>query len=203
MSLDVFGAPPAKTTPEEWAHEYMRGDVVPCYDNEKENCIWQRLIVDNQSADTLECSGRLVYDGVNREQLAAAERRMVIMPHARKAVVSDSTKPEVAAASHSVRCSIRKPLDNSKLTPQCEPTVLNGPSSLNYPPESRKAGEEGTVLVEFSLTSELGHPTDIVAVGSSLWPKLDESGVNYVSQFNGATGCKHGRFRIPVTFQLK
>jgi len=88
---------------------------------------------------------------------------MVIMPHARKAVVSDSTKPEVAAASHSVRCSIRKPLDNSKLTPQCEPTVLNGPSSLNYPPESRKAGEEGTVLVEFSLTSELGHPTDIVA----------------------------------------
>ena len=52
----------------QWPYEYMRGDVVvPCLDDEQENCIWHRLIVDNQSDNTLECRGRMTYDGVDRD----------------------------------------------------------------------------------------------------------------------------------------
>src|SRR5882724_9249328 len=204
VSLNALCAPAAKPEAPAWPYEYMRGEVeVPCLDDAKESCVWHRLIVDNQSENTLECTGRLAYDGVNREQHATMEHRMVVMPHARKAIVADITNADVKAGSHGVDCVARKPPDNSKLTPNCKPTVLNGPGSLDYPRESRQAGEDGTVLVEFSLTNELAHPTDIVVVGSSLWPRLDESGIKYVAQFNGATDCKHGRFRIPVTFQLR
>lgn len=202
-ALALAQAPAAKS-PAEWPHEYLRGEViVPCIDNEEDKCIWHRLIVDNQSADTLECSGRITYDSFNREQKITVERKMVVSSHARKAVVGDTTKPEVKAMSHTVQCSVRPPPDGSKLTPKCKPTALTAPSKLDYPAESRLASEEGPVLIEFSLTDKLAAPTEIAVVGSSLWPRLDEAGVKYVSQFAGATDCKHGRFRVPVTFQLR
>jgi TonB family protein len=186
-------------------YEYMRGEyVVPCPDDENENCIWQRLVVDNQSANTLECRGRIAYDSVNRDQLAAKEHRMAIEPNTRKAVLSDTTKPDVKSTSHGVDCIVRKPYDDSKLTPNCKPTLTKKPTGgIDYPPESRSAGEEGPVLLEFSLSDKEGPPTDIAVIGSSLWPKLDESAKKYVAQYAGVTDCKNGRFRMPLTFRLR
>jgi len=187
-----------------WPHEYLPGLVaVPCLDNDKDNCVWHRLIVDNQTDDTLECSGQLTYDGVNRAQAGSVEHRMVVSSHVRRVVLGDTTNPDVAVKSHDVHCAIRKPPDSSKLTPKCELTVLNAPAELEYPMESRKLSEEGPVLLDFSLTDKDGQPSDIVVVGSSLYPRLDAAGIKYVSEFVGSTKCKHGRFRIPVTFQLK
>jgi TonB family protein len=188
----------------QWPYEYVRGEViVPCPDDETVNCIWHRLIVDNQSSDTLECRGQVTYDGVNRALAAKAERPMVLLPHTRRAVFADTTVPEVKVAAHNLECTVRHPPDSSKLTPNCKPTILRMPSEATYPASSMQAAEEGPVLLEFSLSNKEGAPTDIQVVGSSLWPKLDESGMKYVSQFVGVTDCKHGRFRVPVSFQIK
>jgi len=207
-TVTVFGAPEgakkSSTAPKSWEHEYLRGPVaVPCLDNEQESCIWHRLIVDNQSDNALECSGQLTYEGTNRSQAASIDHKMVVVAHARRVVLGDMTNPDVNVKAHDVLCAIRKTPDTSKLTPKCEPTVLNAPAELDYPIESRKLSEEGPVLLDFSLTEKEDHPTDIEVVGSSLFPRLDEAGIKYVSKFVGATDCKHGRFRIPVTFQLK
>jgi hypothetical protein len=191
-------------TPAPWPYEYLRGDVVvPCLGDEASSCIWHRLVVDNPSKDTLECRGRVSYDGVNRANAASAERPMVLLPNSRIAVLADSTAPEVLVTSQSVECVVRRPPDESKLTPKCKPTILRMPSEAEYPGTSMHNSEEGPVLLEFSLSNKEGAPTDIVVVGSSLWPKLDESGVKYVSQFLGYTDCKHGRFRVPVSFRLR
>jgi TonB family protein len=185
-------------------YEYMRGEYeVPCPDDETQTCIWHRLIVDNQTANTLECRGRIAYDGINRDKAAAIERPMVIEPNTRRTVLGDTTAPNVKATSHSVNCVARRPLDNSKLTPECKPAFTSKPTAIDYPNESRTAGEEGQVVLEFSLSNKEGPATDIKVVGSSLWPKLDESAKKYVAQYIGTTDCKKGRFRVPVNFRLQ
>lgn len=188
-----------------WPHDYMRGEYeVPCPDSQSETCIYHRLIVENASDDTLECRSRITYDGVNRDGRRGKEHKSVVEPNARKAVLADNTTPDVKVESYGVECAVRKPTDDSKLTPNCKPTLTQKPTgSIDYPPESRLAGEEGPVLLEFTLTDEEGPPRDIVVVGSSLWPKLDESAVKYVAQYRGVTDCKQGRFRLPLTFRLQ
>lgn len=202
MAFALFGTALAQTP---HAYEYMRGEyVVPCDDDQQENCIWHRLVVDNQTDNTLECRGRINYDAPNRDQVTAKEHKMVVEPKARKSVLSDTSKPEVKATSHGVECLVRPALSSSKLTPDCKPTLTKKPTGgIDYPAESRLAGEEGPVMLEFSLTSKEGPPTDIVVVGSSLWPKLDASAKKYVAQYSGVTDCKKGRFRMPLTFRLR
>jgi TonB family protein len=203
MGLFPLGDVVAQATAQ--PYEYLRGEyAVPCGDDPDESCIWHRLIVDNQSANTLECRSRIAYDGVNRDQIATREHRMVVEPNTRKAVLGDETKPEVKASSHSVTCVVRKPYDDSKLTPNCKPTLTKKPTGgIDYPPDSRHAGEEGPVLLEFSLSDREGTPTDIVVVGSSLWPKLDASAIKYMGQYAGVAACQKGRFRMPLTFRLR
>jgi TonB-like protein len=207
IPLHAFSADkPAQIPPQQsqQPHEYMRGEVtVPCPDDEKENCVYHRLIVDNQSSDWLECFGRMTYDGVNREKLSTAERKFVVVPHGRKVVVGDATTPDVNVTAHTMQCSARKPLDASKLTPQCTRVFSHSPKEIDYPPASRRASEEGPVLLDFSLTDHDDHPTDIVVVGSSLSQRLDEAAIAFVAKYIGSTDCKQGRFRTQVTFQLK
>jgi TonB family protein len=128
---------------------------------------------------------------------------MVIEPKTRRAVLSDNASPNVKAISHSVDCVVRPPLDDSKLTPNCKPTFTTKPTGIDYPKASRTAGEEGQVILDFSLNDKPAAPTDIKVVGSSLWPKLDESAKKYVAQYVGSTDCKKGRFRVPVNFRLQ
>jgi TonB family protein len=185
-------------------YEYVRGEyVVPCPDDDKAECRWHRLVVDNRTADTLECKSRISYSGINRNQAATFDHQMVVVPNARRAVLADTTNPDVTAQSHSVECRARPRTDDSKLTPQCKATLTKKPSGgIDYPPDSRKAGQEGPVMLEFSLSDKEGPPTDILIVGSSLWPKLDESAKKYVGQYTGKTDCKQGRFRMPLIFRL-
>lgn len=188
-----------------WPHDYMRGEYeVPCPDSESATCIYHRLIVENASEDTLECRSRIAYDGVNRDGRGGKEHKSVVEANTRKAVLADNTTPDVQVDSYGVECAVRKPTDDSKLTLNCKPTLTLKPTgSIDYPHESRRAGEEGPVLLEFTLTDREGPPRDIVVVGSSLWPKLDESAVKYVAQYQGVTDCKQGRFRLPLTFRLQ
>jgi TonB family protein len=188
-----------------WPHDYMRGEYeVSCPDSDAAACIYHRLIVENASDDTLECRSNVTYDGVNRDGQSTRDHKMVVEPNTRKAVLADNTTPDVKVVSYGVECAVRPPTDDSKLTLDCKPTLTQKPTgSIDYPMELRRAGQEGPVLLEFTLTDREGPPRDIVVVGSSLWPKLDESAVKYVAQYRGLTDCKQGRFRLPLTFRLQ
>ncbi|HTE43427.1 MAG TPA: hypothetical protein VK629_21585, partial [Steroidobacteraceae bacterium] len=140
-------------------YEYMRGEyVVPCPDDDKVECIWHRLVVDNKSNDTLECGSRIAYNGINRDQIATLEHKMVVLPSSRRAVLADTTKTDVTAASHSVQCKARRSLDDSMLTPQCKATLKQPTGGIDYPADSRKAGQEGPVMLDFSLTDHEAAP---------------------------------------------
>jgi hypothetical protein len=185
-------------------YEYLRGEhIVPCPDDENENCVYHRLIVENQSDKTLECHGQISFDGLDRDKVSSRKHHMVIEPNARKAVVTDVAQVAVRATTHNVDCKARPPLDDSKLTPKCKPTLTSKPTSIDYSSASREAGQEGPVLLEFTLSDKEAAPTEIVVVSSSMWPTLDDAAKKYVAQSSGYTDCKKGRFRMPLTFRLQ
>jgi TonB family protein len=205
MAAAGFAALSSAQAQVSWPYEYMRGEyVVPCLDKEEDSCVWHRLIVDNGSTDTLECYGQMNYSGNNRQGKSTVEHKFVVEPNTRRAVVGDATATDIHVTTHKVECVIRRPYDDSKLTPQCSATWTKKPTeTIDYPPESRAAGEEGPVLLELTLSDKEGPPTDVKVVGSSLWPKLDASAAKYVGQYAGTTNCKQGRFRMPLTFRLR
>jgi TonB family protein len=195
----------AALSQEPWPYEYMRGEyVVPCPEKAEDSCVYHRLVVDNQSDDVLECRGQIAYSAVNRDGQTSKSHPSVVDAKSRKAVLSDVAAPDVNASSHGMNCKVRPRPDDSKLTPQCKPIITAKPTgSIDYSIESRNAGREGPVLLEFSFSDKDGAPTNIVVVGSSLWPELDASAVKYVGQYRGYTDCKQGRFRMPLTFKLR
>lgn len=91
-------------------------------------------------------------------------------------------------------CTPQPKIDTSELTIDCKMNLdRTRLRSVEYPPESRLAGESGLVYVHFSLSKTEDPPTDIV-VTVPTYPRLDEAAVNAISRLRGSTDCEKGRF---------
>jgi TonB family protein len=71
-----------------------------------------------------------------------------------------------------------------------------------YPPASQEAGEEGPVVVEFTVTPKPGRPTDVRAVAGSMYQRLDEAAVKAVGDMVMSSTCGKARYRLKLNFQL-
>lgn len=73
-----------------------------------------------------------------------------------------------------------------------------------YPSASRRAGEEGTVLLDIVVGAN-GVPTEINVERSSGFPALDESAVAAVRKwrFTVNSDSNYARVHLPVTFKLE
>ena len=72
-----------------------------------------------------------------------------------------------------------------------------------YPAASQDAGEEGPVVVEFTLSGKAARPTDVRAVASSMYPRLDEAAVKAVGDMVMSSSCGKARYRLKLSFQLQ
>jgi protein TonB len=72
-----------------------------------------------------------------------------------------------------------------------------------YPSASRRAGEQGTVLLTIVIGQD-GRPLDISVARSSGYAALDESAVNAVRQWRFSTNvnASQARVSLPITFRL-
>lgn len=72
-----------------------------------------------------------------------------------------------------------------------------------YPSSSRRAGEQGTVLLTIVIGQD-GRPVDISVARSSGYPALDESAVNAVRQWRFSTNVNatQAQVSLPITFRL-
>jgi protein TonB len=96
-------------------------------------------------------------------------------------------------------------------TPEAAPEVENLAVSNRvnpvYPPASRRAGEQGTVMLRV-LVDERGRPGDISVLKSSGFPKLDQAALDGVRKWtfkpakNGSTPILSWT-RVQVKFELK
>jgi TonB family protein len=193
-----------------WTYQLKRDDtLVPCRARQKPRCMTNIIVIDNPSASTLECQAGIRYEGVNNEGQQELTKPAVMQPKQNRAVIRDWAMPDVAIAAHEVHCNLRTPLDVSRLQHHCKAHF--DPSGIKlaefYPPTSRRAAEEGSVIMEFSLSPEEQAPHDVVVVGSSLYPRLDQAAVEAMSRARGATEgapeeCETARYMFTINFKL-
>lgn len=72
-----------------------------------------------------------------------------------------------------------------------------------YPSASRRAGEQGTVLLELIVGPD-GKPTEVNIARSSGYDLLDQAAVTAVRKWRfSTTGSGYARLQLPVTFRLE
>jgi TonB family protein len=162
------------------------------------------LQVENRSADTLECFGEVSYDGLNAEGRAGTELPGAFLPHEKRTFLSDRAKPDARITNATVTCNVRKPRERVSVPKGCEFHVLDAPDlGSYYPAVSRRLSEQGPVVLTFVLPSARGTPTGVAVAGSSLFARLDQAAIDYVSQMVFESPCPATRYELLVRFKLE
>lgn len=186
----------------EWYHELHVDDtLIPCARAKGSPiaCVAYSIEVFNTSLQPIDCMVNIWVLGY-----ANPSKRGPIRVNWRSQGVATrlTREREQGIPTYDMSCTPQPKIDTSELTIDCKMNLDRTPlQSVEYPPESRRAGESGLVYVRFSLSRTEGPPTDIV-VTAPTYPRLDEAAVDAISRLRGSTDCEKGRFELTVGFQL-
>jgi TonB family protein len=119
-------------------------------------------------------------------------------------LVESLAKQGVDAETFEAKCTARAKLPTLDTPANCKYEVVK-PITISdyYPPASRDAGEEGPVIVEFTLSGKAARPTEVRTVASSMYPRLDEAAVKAVGDMVMSSSCGKARFRLKLSFLLQ
>jgi TonB family protein len=160
--------------------------------------------VRNGSGQVLECRAYITYEGTDAEGRETVEAKAVVSEKSVRAVVVSLATRGVNARTFEAQCTPRAPLPPLSTPSNCKYQVVK-PVSISdyYPPLSRRDGEEGPVVVEFSVGEKPASPSDVKVVSSSLLPRLDQGAVEAVKAMVLSSNCSQGRYRLKLSFQLE
>ena len=167
-------------------------------------CLYRAVHVRNDSDETLECKGEITYSGVDSTGKPTTTSQLLASGRGTFLLVDSLAKIGVDAQTFDAACTVRPKLPALDTPATCKYEVVK-PISISdyYPKESQDAGEEGPVVVEFSLSGKAARPTDVRAVASSMYPKLDEAAVKAVGDMVMSSSCGKARYRLKLSFQLQ
>ncbi len=167
-------------------------------------CLYRAVVVLNQSDETLECTGEITYDGTDISGNAKTEQKALVLDRSTRIIASSLALDTVNASVFNAKCDVRPKLPALSTPSTCKYEVVK-PVAISdyYPAESRAAGEEGPVTVEFTLPGKAANPEDVRAVASSLYPALDEAAVHAVHDMVMSSSCPNARYRLRVSFKLE
>jgi TonB family protein len=169
-----------------------------------EDCLYRAVMVRNDSDETLECKGEISYSGTDSKGQKTAASQLLIAGRGNYLLVDSLAKQGVDAETFDANCTPRAKLPALDTPANCKYEVVKPISIADYYPEaSRDAGEEGPVIVEFSLSGKAARPSDVRAVASSMYPRLDEAAVKAVGDMVMSSSCGKARFRLKLSFQLQ
>src|SRR5690606_27496852 len=144
-------------------------------------CLLRTVVVTNTSASDLECTTYIQYEGADVDGQQRVERRALVSAGTRHPVLSSLAPIGVNASVFDSQCTVRAPLPELKVPAKCKYEVVKSVNiSDYYPAAARERDEQGAVIVEFTLRSRAGNPTDVKVVASSLSPDLDRGAVEAV-----------------------
>jgi TonB family protein len=193
-------------TPEAYRVTQLRGEK-PVYCTRGrvsgDACVLHALRVENLSNDTLECSARVSYDGVNGEGASSALTRNVVSPKQTREVLRDRARFDVPITDAAVDCTARPPRPPLDTPSECRLKIVEArPLDEFYPADSRRLEEEGPIVASFTLPEAEGLPSDVKVAGSSLHDRLDDAAVEYLKTVKFATPCPGRRYELRVVFSF-
>lgn len=111
--------------------------------------------------------------------------------------------PDIQVTAESTNTAAITPDASGTVAPARSFSITHRVNPL-YPSASKRAGEEGTVLLDIVVGSN-GVPTEINVERSSGFPALDDSAVAAVRKwrFTVNSDSSYARVRLPVTFKLE
>ena len=186
---------------------YLARDIRPrrCSPQQAaEDCLYRAVHVRNDSDETLECRGEITYAGTDNKGRQSATSQLLVTSRGTYLLVEGLAKQGVDAETFDAQCKVRPKLPPLDTPANCKYEVVKPVSIADYyPTASQDAGEEGPVVVEFSLSGKAAKPTDIRAVSSSMYPHLDEAAVKAVGDMVMSSSCGKARYRLKLSFQLQ
>jgi TonB family protein len=169
-----------------------------------EECLYRAVHVRNDSDETLECKGEITYVGTDTKGQHTVASQLLITGRGTYLLVESLAKQGVDAETFDAQCKVRPKLPPLDTPANCKYEVVKPISIADYYPEaSQDAGEEGPVVVEFSLSGKAAKPTDIRTVSSSMYPRLDAAAVKAVGDMVMSSSCGKARYRLKLSFQLQ
>ena len=185
---------------------YLARDDRPrrCSPQAADECLYRAVHVRNDSDETLECKGEITYTGTDSKGQRTAAAQLLAPGRGTYVLVESLAKLGTDAETFDARCTPRAKLPALDTPANCKYEVVKPISIGDYYPEaSRDAGEEGPVVVEFTLSGKAARPTDVRAVASSMYPRLDEAAVKAVGDMVMSSSCGKARYRLKLSFQLQ
>lgn len=167
-------------------------------------CLYRAVHVRNDSDEVLECNAEISYEGTDSTGSPKTAKRQLVTERSTYVAVESLAKQGTNAATFDAQCKVRPRLASLNMPAGCKYEVVKPISIADYYPDSaREAGQEGPVVVEFTLTNKAANPTDVRAVASSMYESLDQAAVKAVSDMVMSSKCGKQRFRLKVNFQLQ
>jgi TonB family protein len=185
---------------------YLARDDRPrrCSSQNADECLYRAIHVRNDSDEVLECKGEIAYTGTDHRGQKTTASQLLVAGRGTYVLVESLAKLGTDAETFDAKCTPRARLPPLDTPANCKYEVVKPISIADYYPESSQdAGEEGPVVVEFSLSGKAARPTDVRAVAGSMYPRLDEAAVKAVGDMVMSSSCGKARYRLKLSFQLQ
>jgi Gram-negative bacterial TonB protein C-terminal len=169
-----------------------------------DECLYRAIHVRNDSDETLECKGEISYSGTDSRGQKTAASQLLAQGRGTFLLVESLAKLGVDAETFDAQCTARAKLPALDTAANCKYEVVKPISIADYyPVASQDASEEGPVVVEFTLSGKAARPTDVRAVASSMYQRLDDAAVKAVGDMVMSSSCGKARYRLKLSFQLQ
>lgn len=188
-----------------WLYYLVRDDSTrPCAQPAATECLYRAVLVRNDSDDELECNGRITYAGTDSHGNATTQSKALVAERATDVVVGSLAPVGIDAQTFEAQCTPRAKLPPLDTPSDCKYQVVQ-PVAISdyYPDASRQAGEEGPVVVEFTLAGKAAHPTNVRVVAGSLYEGLDQAAVKAIGDMVMSSTCPKTRYRLKLSFRLE
>lgn len=169
----------------------QRCDYVPFHGN---------FAVTNLSESTLACSLKLVARPLSTGGAYTLERRVVVLPDARRALGLGRIVGEVDARDSSLDCEVVT--QPSMETNTCAMQLPQG-AAPTYPPAALRRGEEGVVQLQVIVPGTRARPSQASVARSSGFASLDEAALRFITDIEVHTNCPGVPATVPLDFRLQ
>ena len=188
-----------------WMYYLVRDDKPRrCSRQSTDECLYRAVHVRNDSDETLECKGEIAYTGTDSKGQATTASKLLVGGRGTFILTESLAKQGTNAETFDAACTVRPKLAALDTPANCKYEVVKPVSIADYyPVAAQDADEEGPVVVEFSLSGKAARPTDVKAVASSMYPRLDEAAVKAVGDMVMSSSCGKARYRLKLSFQLQ
>jgi TonB family protein len=172
-------------------------------DRQTGDCARNTLFVRNDSTVAIQCKAVLEYAKPDHSGDTKLETDRVIFPKAEYPVLRSYANASNMPRTYSASCVAipAGPMPPLGTPPECRPSY-SGPSPDDfYPPSSKRREEEGSVVLEFSVTAD-AVPADVRVAASSGFAELDTAALTYAKHLRAKGSCVGVRARVKVRFAI-